>query len=534
MVGLVLLIACFNVANLLIARAVSRQKEVAVRLAVGASRWQLVRQLLIESLVLSVAGGALGLLLSITIIRGLLYFLPGDTSTLMLRADPDLRILAFNGALAVLTGILFGLVPALQSLNVNLWNTLKGVVGAVSGGSDSVKLRKGLVIAQVAFSFLLLAGAGLFVRTLANLKGTDAGFQAMDNLVTFQVDASLNGYTVPRMKDFYKQLVDNLRSTPGVKSAGYALVPVLSGSEWDSSMSVEGHVAKDGEDMQAFMNFISTDYWKTMGLRLMEGRDFDEHDKGTKATVEIVNHKFAEHYFWNKSPIGRRIGFRRRPQFQARHPDRRSSCRRFALRRSARRRPPAGVRSLLAEQFPGRRGILREDVAAFEGYDPPDERQGARVGFRDAGVRYEYARASVGRDAEHGAADRGTLRRIRTAGDGARGAGIVRRRAFTVARRTKEIGLKMALGAPQSLVVWTVMRETLLLVAAGLAIGIPVAFYTGQYLSSQLYGVKAHGSDGGGWCAGDSFDRGGWSAGLIPAVWRSQRDRSDSGHGQQV
>ncbi|MCX6630565.1 MAG: ABC transporter permease [Candidatus Solibacter sp.] len=212
MVGLVLLIACSNVANLMIARAISRQKEVAVRLAVGASRWQLLRQLLIESLMLSLAGGVVGLFLSVAIIRGLLHFLPGDTATLMLRAEPDLRILAFNGALALLTGVLFGLAPAFASLKVDLWNTLKDVVGAVSGGSGPIRLRKTLVTAQVAFSFLLLVGSGLFVRTLANLKQTNAGFQDLDNLVTFQLDPALNGYPVPRLMAFYRQLLDNVRA----------------------------------------------------------------------------------------------------------------------------------------------------------------------------------------------------------------------------------------------------------------------------------------------------------------------------------
>src|SRR5450759_5122745 len=288
MVALVLLIACFNVANLMIARAISRQKEVAVRLAVGASRWQLLRQLFIESLVLSLAGGAAGLFLSVAIIRGLLHFLPGDTSTLMLRAAPDLRILAFNGALALLTGVLFGLAPALQSLKVDLWNTLKDVVGAVSGGGGSVRLRKTLVTAQVAFSFLLLVGSGLFVRTLANLKQTNAGFQAIDNLVTFQVDPALNGYSSPRLQAFYRQLLDKVRATPGVKSAGFAMVPVLIGGEWDSTMSVEGHKNQDNEDNQAFMNGLSSDYWKTMCVPLVAGRDFDDRDAGKKITVAIV------------------------------------------------------------------------------------------------------------------------------------------------------------------------------------------------------------------------------------------------------
>src|ERR1035441_7152081 len=306
MVALVLLIACFNVANLMIARAVSRQKEVAVRLAVGASRWQLLRQLLIESLVLSLAGGAVGLFLSVAIIRGLLHYLPSSSSTLMLRAAPDLRILAFNGALALLTGVLFGLAPALQSLKVDLWNTLKDVVGAVSGGGGSVKLRKTLVTAQVAFSFLLLVGSGLFVRTLANLKQTNAGFQAMDNLVTFQVDPALSGYSMPRLQAFYRQLLDKVRATPGVKTASFAVVPVLAGDEWDSTMSVEGHKNLDNEDNQAFMNAVSSDYFKTMGVPLLAGREFDDRDTGGKFTAAIVSRQFATHFFGDKIPSERK------------------------------------------------------------------------------------------------------------------------------------------------------------------------------------------------------------------------------------
>jgi len=206
--------------------------------------------------------------------------------------------------------VLFGLAPALQSLKVDLWNTLKDVVGAISGGGGSLRLRKTLVTAQVAFSFLLLVGSGLFVRTLANLKQTNAGFRGIDNLVTFQVDPALNGYTVPRMRTFYRQLLDNIRATPGVKSAGFAMAPVLSGDEWDSTMSVEGHKNLDNEDNQAFMNGVSSDYWKTMGVPLIAGRDFnDQRDIGKKLTVAIVNRKFATHFFGDKSPVGRHIGF---------------------------------------------------------------------------------------------------------------------------------------------------------------------------------------------------------------------------------
>jgi len=331
MVGLVLLIACFNVANLLIARAIARQKEVAVRLAIGASRWQLLRQLLIESLLLSVAGGAAGLLLAVAMIRALMSFIPQDGAPLMLKAEPDARILAFNAGLAVLTGLLFGLAPAVQALRVDLWNTLKDVVGAVTGGGGSVKLRKGLVIAQVAFSFLLLAGAGLFVKTLANLKQTDAGFRDIGHLITFQVDPSLSGYTMQQLKSFYRQALTNIRAVPGVTSAGYVALPVLSGGEWDSSMSVEGHQSKDGEDMQAFMNAISPGYWKTMGALLLEGRDFDERDSGSKLTVAVVNRKFATHFLRRQKSAGAARRLWHWSQVQAGNRDYRGSAR-FALR----------------------------------------------------------------------------------------------------------------------------------------------------------------------------------------------------------
>ena len=309
MIGLVLVIACFNVASLLIARAAARQKEIAVRLAMGASRGQLVRQLLIESAVLSSAGGALGLFLSVGMIRGLLSFLPVKGMLLTLRAEPDWRILAFNLALAFLTALCFGLVPAWQTVRVDLWNSLKEAGGAVAGGSGSVTLRKSLVTAQVAFSFLLLAGAGLFVKTLANLKGTNPGFRGIDNLITFQVDPARSGYSLERLKAFYKQVQENIRSLPGVKSAGYAWIPVLSGREADWDVVVEGHPARDGGDAQAFVNAMSPGYWRTMGLALLDGRDFDGREEGRHFTVAIVNRAFAEHFFNGQSPIGRHIGF---------------------------------------------------------------------------------------------------------------------------------------------------------------------------------------------------------------------------------
>jgi len=488
MVGLVLLIACFNVANLLVARAVARQKEIAVRLAVGASRWQLLRQLLVESLVLSLAGGAAGLLLAVAMIRALLGFLPPGDAPLTLRADPDMRILAFNGVLAIATGLLFGLAPAVQSLRVNLWDALKDVVGAVSGTGASVKFRKILVTAQVAFSFLLLAGAGLFARTLINLKQTSPGFHDIDRLITFQVDPALNGYTMPRMEIFYRQLLADIRAVPGVKSAAYNTVPVLSGDEWDSTMSVEGHPIKDGEDMQAFMNQVSTDYWQTMGISLIAGRDFNLGDDGVKRKVAIVNRSFATHFFGSQSPLGRHIAFGDKPKTLA-----------IEI---------VGVTGDTLYEGP-REGVHRQVFLPFLHVDYP-----ASAAF--------YVRTAMNPDAMY-AALRGKVRdldaampvfqmktlerqldetlsteRLIATLSAAFGLvatvlaaiGLYGVMAFVVARRTKEIGLRMALGAPQRQVVWMVLRETLVLVAVGLGIGIPAALLLSRYVSTQLFGVK--------------------------------------------
>ena len=308
MVGLVLLIACANVANLLIARAFMRQKEIAVRLSLGASRRRLVRQLLVESLVLAGVGGLVGLALAFVLTRGLIALVPSGRTPLLIRPQPDARILAFTIVLACLTGVIFGLLPALRASRPDPWTTLKDTVGSIAGAGGSLFLRKGLVTAQVALSFLLLFGAGLFVRSLQNLKTTETGID-LDNLVTFQVAPALSGYDNERATRFNLQLLERIGSAPGVKSVGTATVSLLSGSEWDSSMGVEGHKPGDGEDMQAFMNAVSPGYFQTMKIPLLEGRDFNRMDVKENASVAIVNRKFAEHFFKGRSALGKRIGF---------------------------------------------------------------------------------------------------------------------------------------------------------------------------------------------------------------------------------
>ncbi len=489
MVALVLLIACFNVANLLIARAVVRQKEIAVRLALGASRWQLLRQLLTESVILSLTGGVVGIFLSVWTIRGLLRSLPSEQSTLMLRAEPDLRILGFNLALACLTGLIFGLAPALQSTRFDLWNTLKDVVGAVTGSGGSIRIRKILVTAQVALSFVLLAAAGLFVKSLANLKGTATGFQQLENLVTFQVDPALNGYDVQRIKAFYKQLLEEIRSMPGVQSAALATVPVLHGSEWDSSMSVEGYRHQDGEDMQAFMNAVSPGYWKTMGVPLLEGRDFDHRDEGNEITVAIVNRKFATHFFGQRSAVGRRLGFGTRPGTKltieiigvvedSLYEGPREGVRRQVFVPNFQSNFPASATFYARTNLPSETmfGALRAQIAKIDPAMPVYEMKTLENQL-DETLRTERFIAAL-------SAAFGGLATLLAA------MGLYGVMAFVVASRTKEIGVRMALGAQQSSVVWLVMREVLLLLAGGLVIGIPAAYLVSRYVSSQLFNVQ--------------------------------------------
>jgi len=488
MVGLVLLIACANVASLLVARAVARQKEIAVRLAVGASRAQLVRQLLIESVLLSVGGAVAGIFLAIWTIRGLIAFLPTSSTPLMLRATPDVRILAFTVALGVLTGILFGLLPALQATRVNQWETLKDAGGAVTTGSG-VRLRKVLVAAQVALSFVLLAGAGLFVSSLGNLQGTSTGFRDISNLVTFQISPALNGFSVPREKLFLRQLLDNIRAVPGVQSAAIASVPLLHGYEWDSSMSVEGHHMKDGEDMQAFMNALSPGYFDTMGIPLVDGRDIRDSDVGEKSTVAVVNRKFAEHFFGKTPAVGRRIGFGTGPQSKldieiigvvenTLYEGPRDGIHRQAFVPRFQQRNPGSVAYYIRTKLDSREmaNAIRNEVRRLDPSMPIYEIKTLENQL-DETLSTERLIAVL-------STAFGALATLLAA------VGLYGVMAFVVARRTREIGLRVALGAQPGSVVWLVMREVLILLGAGLAVGIPCAYMLTRYISSQLYNVE--------------------------------------------
>ena len=465
MVGLVLLIACANVANLLIARGFMRQKEIAVRLSLGASRGQLVRQMLVESLVLSCVGGLFGVAIAVALTQGLLAFVPSDGQPIMIHAVPDTRILAFTLGLTFVTGVVFGLVPALRASRPDPWTTLKDTVGAIAGSGGSLFLRKGLVAAQVALSFLLLFGAGLFVRSLQNLKTADTGV-SLDNLVTFQLSPALSGYETPRAMVFFEQLLDNLRALPGVKSASLAAVPILSGDEWDNSMSVEGHQAKDGENMQAFMNALSTGYFTTMGIPMLEGRDFNRTDAHDDATTAIVNRRFAEHFFPGTSAIGKHIGNGTGPKAKL------NIEIVGVVANALYEGPREGIRRQVYLPNWGKGGVTYY-VRTTESSSAAFGAIRSQVRKLDASMPVYQMKTLEGQLDETLRSDR--LIALLAAGFGLlatvlASVGLYGVMAFVVARRRKELGIRLALGADPGGVIWLVMREVLLLLAIGLAI----------------------------------------------------------------
>ncbi|HKD09429.1 MAG TPA: ABC transporter permease [Bryobacteraceae bacterium] len=488
-VGFVLLIACANLANLLIARAASRGKEMAMRVALGASRFRVVRQLLVESLVLALAGGVLGLLLAVGMNRALMSFVPTGTTPLALSASPDWRVFGFNIGISFLTGILFGFVPALHASRPDIVTTLKDQAGAVVGGG-SVGLRKVLVAAQVALSLLLLIGAGLFVKTLRNLRDTDPGFR-VDNLITFKVDPPRNGYSEPRARQFYRDLTERLSGAPGVTHASMTVVPLLDGDEWDSTITVEGYNTKPGEDMNPHMNYPEPGLFATLGVPILLGRDFNDNDEMKGPKVAIVNAKFVQRYLKGMNPIGHHLGMGGNPGTKTD----------ITIVGVVRNTKYEDMRADVPVELylPARQSEFVVDMTAYVRTSrPADQAMGeirSIVRGMDANLPiYDIRTLNVQMDRSL------SIERLVASLSAVFGAlatflaaiGLYGVMAFMVTRRTREIGIRMALGAKRGDVLWLVMREVLILMLVGIAIGVPASYLLTRLVQTQLYGVGAH------------------------------------------
>jgi predicted permease len=489
--GAVLLIACANLANLLLVRGSARTREIAIRLAIGATRWQIIRQLILESLSLSFLGGIAGLALAFWADKALMgVYLPSDSVGLNISSAPDLRILLFT----------FGLVPAMQTTKPNISGTLKDQAGAVVGGGHN-GLRKGLVVAQVTLSLLLLVGAGLFVRSLSNLRNLGPGFSP-EKLVGFNIDPSLNGYTPERLKVFYPQLSQVLGAIPGVQSVGLASMRILEDNEWDSGISVEGFTpAKPDEHAQPFMNSIGPNYFATLGVPIVAGRDFNSNDNRAvkhgpqdwnwAPTTVMINEKFAKKFFAGRNPIGLHLGFGTDPGTPT---DMEvigvvKDIKYTNLRDEI---PEQAFVPYLADRFLG--GMTLYVRTAI---DPNQLMSAVRAKVRDLdpnlpvyAMRTTEVQINNSLSTERMIASLsavfGFLATILAV------IGLYGVMAYTVAQRTREVGIRMALGAAQGSVIWMVMREVLILIAVGVAAGVPAALALTKLVQSQLFGLTPH------------------------------------------
>jgi predicted permease len=485
--GAVLLLACANLANLLLARATARERELAVRLAVGAGRTRIVRQLLTETLLLSAAGAVLGLALAFLTDRILLrIYLPADAAAeFVVSPIPDGRVLAFVVGAMLLTALVFGLLPAVHGSRTEITLSLKDRSGAAS--ASGISLRRMLVGIQVALSLLLLVGAGLFVRTLRNLDSLGPGFPT-DHLLTFRVNPSLNGYSDEQTKSFYQRLDINLQTMPGVASVGFSAMPLLKGYAWQNAV-----LGKDFEgapiEEQPVLSEIGPNYFATLGIPIVAGRAFTALDVGP-AKYAVINESFARQYLPGRNPIGQRFGLV--DDMQAVSPDIEVigviPDRKY---RDLRETPPAqaylpyleGAHFRFMNVYLRTQGDprqieneLRERMRQFDPHVPVVELQTVN---EQIGLSLRTERLVASLSAVFGGL--ATLLAV---------IGLYGVTAYAVMRRTREIGIRMALGAVPGDVIAMVMREVLILIGAGLAAGFLLALALANLVRSQLFGLN--------------------------------------------
>jgi predicted permease len=492
-VGLVLLIAGANVANLLLARATARQKEIAVRLAIGAGRGRLIRQLLTESILLAIIAGSLGLLMA-SWGGHLLWTLVSSQPTPI---SPDGRILAFTAAVSILTGVIFGLVPAFRATRLDLSPGLKentrGLIGSSrhSGGSRW-GLGKTLVISQVALSLLLLIGAGLLVRSLQNLNKIDVGFNR-ENVLVAWVMPTLTGYEAPREINLYWRLLERMNAIPGVGSASLSRLLLFSGY-WQRSVSIPEYTPHPNERMKASCNAVAPKFFETMGIPLLLGRDFSATDGANSPKVAVISEAMARQYFRGKSPIGKRFAFADREganevEIVGVAKDIKSSPRDEQRDRSPRavyipfpQAPPTQLGQAVLELRTAANSTdiaaaLRHEVEAIDKNLPPLEIQ----------TQGDVVEESLDKD-------RSLSRLVSFFGLLAlllASIGLYGTMSYSVSRRTNEIGIRMALGAERKHVLKMVLREGIILTLIGVGIGWAAGLALTRVIASQLYGVNA-------------------------------------------
>ena len=485
--GLVLLIACANIANLLLARAAARSAEIAIRLSIGASRPQLVRQLLTESVVLALFGGIAGLVIAYWTIDLIFAMLPIDV-TINLPVRLDAVALLFAAALSLGTGLLFGLFPALHSTNPNLLGTLKGQAGQPGGGRSARWFRSTLATTQIAISMALLVCAGLFTKSLMNVSRVDLGIE-IENLVTFGVSPELNAYTTERSKQLFERLEDDLAAQPGVISVTAALVPAISGSNWGNNVSVEGFKAGPDTDTNSRFNEVAPDYFKTLRIPLLSGREFTRADRLGAPKVAIVNEAFAKKFNLGRDAVGKRMRLGNNGPLDMEIVGLAKDAKYSSVKGEV---PPVFVQPYRQDERVGSISFYVRTAGAPEQVLQAVHRV---VGNADPNLPVENLKTMTQQVRDNVFLDR----MISTLSAGfailatlLAAVGLYGVLAYTVAQRTREIGLRMALGAAPGRVRAMVLRQVAIMTAVGGVVGLLAALWAGRAAKALLYEMEGY------------------------------------------
>jgi putative ABC transport system permease protein len=488
MVALVTLMACANVASLLLVRVASRMREMSVRYALGAKRRRVVRQLLVEGLILGFSGGLLGVLIAPQVAAFLTRQFVGGTGDLPFSSHLDLRILSFNFALALVVSIIFSLVPAIQFWRPNLMNALKQQMVTAAGGP--LRFRRMSVAVQVGLSLLLLVGAGLFVRTLRNLKSVDLGF-APDHLLTFTINPGFAGYKEGQSPAVYQQVIERLRGLPGIRSVGATNSPELNGDASGSNITVSGYDSKPDENMDVAQYRIMPGYFAALAEPLLAGRKITEQDNASSARVAVVNEAFARYFFGGpEQAVGQAFGWGggkgTKTNIQiigvvinAKHRNVRDEIERTVFE------------PYVQNPRPGPMSFYIRTTQA-----PQHAESAVRVAMQDLDSKLALSyfhtleeqldeNLSLERMIALLASSFAILTLFMAA------VGLYGVLAYSTAQRTREIGLRVALGASRGSVLKMVLTEVLWLAGVGIVVALPLTLLLTRTLRSQLYGISS-------------------------------------------
>ncbi len=491
--GLVLLIACANVANLLLARSAGRQREIAIRMALGLRRGRLMRQLLTESLVLSLTGAAVGILFARWGAELLVHFLCRTNNRVFLDLTIDSRVLAFTAGIAIVTGLLFGLAPAWRGTRVDPQSAMKanarGIVSLNKPGSR-FGLGNALVVAQVALSLLLVVGAGLMLTTFFKLETVNPGFER-EHILLAQVDLRNGHYPPARESAVFQEMLDRLRVLPGVRSASASVMTPISGYGWDQDLLIEGYTSKSRGDTTVYFNRVSDRFFETLGTGLLAGRDFNVHDTPHSSQVAIVNETLAKKFFAGQNPLGKR--YRMEDGNKLSDPIEIVGIVQDAKYGSLRAEvPPTAYISASQGAFDFQTANFELRVADGA---PTVLIPGVKSAIAEINPNVSLQFTTLATQVDESL----TRERLLATLSGFFGAlalllatiGLYGVMSYNVARRRNEIGIRMALGAEQRRVLGMVLREVALLIGIGLAMGLAASLATTRMLESFLYGIKS-------------------------------------------